>query len=65
MAQALRQPIEQLASAPSAGFALIVGLAGAIWSASGYVSAFGRAMNRIYEIDEGRPFWQASPGDAC
>src|SRR5690606_17846126 len=35
---------------------LVVGGAGALWSASGYVSAFGRAMNRIYEIDEGRPF---------
>ncbi|MCG2620839.1 YihY/virulence factor BrkB family protein [Arthrobacter sp. I2-34] len=61
VAQALRQPIEQLASAPSAGFALIAGLAGAIWSASGYVGAFGRAMNRIYEIDEGRPFWKLRP----
>ena len=30
----------------------------ALWSASGYVGAFGRAMNRIYEIDEGRPFWK-------
>lgn len=59
--ETVRQPIQQLASAPSAGFALIVGLAGAIWSASGYVGAFGRAMNRIYEIDEGRPFWKLRP----
>jgi membrane protein len=28
---------------------------------SGYVGAFGRAMNRIYEIDEGRPFWKLRP----
>ncbi len=35
--------------------------AGALWSASGYVGAFGRAMNRIYEIDEGRPFWKLRP----
>jgi membrane protein len=28
----------------------------ALWSASGYVGAFGRAMNRIYEVDEGRSF---------
>ncbi|NKX51844.1 YihY/virulence factor BrkB family protein, partial [Arthrobacter deserti] len=59
--QTLRQPIQQLASAPSAGYALIAGLAGPIWSASGYVGAFGRAMNRIYEIDEGRPFWKLRP----
>jgi membrane protein len=30
-------------------------------SASGYVGAFGRAMNRIYEIDEGRPVWKLRP----
>ncbi|MDF2823274.1 MAG: putative ribonuclease [Mycobacterium sp.] len=53
-ADTLRQPIEQLVAAPSAGFALIVGIVGAVWSASGYVGAFGRAMNRIYEVEEGR-----------
>ncbi|WP_238419595.1 YihY/virulence factor BrkB family protein [Gordonia sp. 'Campus'] len=57
----LRGPIEQLVSAPSAGFALVLGLAGALWSASGYVGAFGRAMNRMYEIDEGRPVWKLRP----
>ena len=34
----------------------MIGILTALWSASGYVGAFGRAMNRIYEIDEGRPF---------
>ncbi len=53
-AETLRQPIQQLVDAPSAGFALVIGLVGALWSASGYVGAFGRAMNRIYEVDEGR-----------
>jgi membrane protein len=57
----LRQPIEQLVASPSAGVALITGLLGAVWSASGYVGAFGRAMNRIYEIDEGRPVWKLRP----
>ncbi|MGG5754013.1 YihY/virulence factor BrkB family protein [Zafaria sp. Z1313] len=57
----LRQPIQQLTSAPAAGLALVAGLAGAIWSASGYVGAFGRAMNRIYEVDEGRPFYKLRP----
>ena len=47
--------------APGAGIGLIVGLLGALWSASGYVGAFGRAMNRIYSIDEGRPIWKLRP----
>nr|BFF16725.1 hypothetical protein GCM10025730_02460 [Promicromonospora thailandica] len=33
----------------------------ALWSASGYVGAFGRAMNRVYGIDEGRPVWKLRP----
>ena len=41
--------------------ALVIGLAGAIWSASGYVGAFGRAMNRVYQVDEGRPIWKLRP----
>ncbi len=60
-AETLRQPIEQLVETPSAGFALVVGILGALWSASGYVGAFGRAMNRIYEVDEGRPVWKLRP----
>jgi membrane protein len=57
----LRQPITQMTETNAAGFALAAGLLGAIWSASGYVGAFGRAMNRIYEVDEGRPFWKLRP----
>jgi membrane protein len=57
----LRQPIEQLVESPSAGVALITGALAALWSASGYIGAFGRAMNRIYEIDEGRPVWKLRP----
>ncbi|MEO9328958.1 YihY/virulence factor BrkB family protein [Gordonia aurantiaca] len=57
----LRGPVEQLVDAPSAGFALVLGLAGALWSASGYVGAFGRAMNRMYEVEEGRPIWKLRP----
>ncbi len=57
----VRQPIEQLVQSPSAGVALVTGALAALWSASGYVGAFGRAMNRIYEIDEGRPVWKLRP----
>ncbi len=57
----LREPIQQLVETPTAGLALTIGLLGAIWSASGYVGAFGRAMNRMYEVDEGRPVWTLRP----
>ncbi|MDA4106184.1 YihY/virulence factor BrkB family protein [Mycolicibacterium holsaticum] len=57
----LRPTVEQLVNSPTAGVALVVGIVGALWSASGYVGAFGRAMNRIYEVDEGRPVWKLRP----
>jgi len=52
----IRPVVENLANSPAAGFTLILGLLTALWSASGYVGAFSRAMNRVYEVDEGRPF---------
>jgi membrane protein len=55
------KPIQQVASSQSAGFALVLGLALALWSASGYVGAFGRAANAIYEVEEGRPFYKLRP----
>jgi len=42
-------------SRSSAGLAFILGLVLAIWSASGYVAAFMRASNVVYDIPEGRP----------
>ncbi len=45
----------------AAGILLVVGLAAALWSASGYVAAFMRASNAIYEVEEGRPFWTRRP----
>jgi membrane protein len=45
----------------AAGLLFIVGIAGAIWSASGYIAAFMRASNAIYDIDEGRPIWMTLP----
>ena len=57
----LRSPIQQLVDSPSAGFALLIGIGGALWSASGYIGAFSRALNRIYEVDEGRPMWKLRP----
>jgi membrane protein len=53
--------LEHIASSQGAGLGLVLGILGALWSASGYVGAFGRAMNAVYEIDEGRPFWKLRP----
>ncbi|GAA3019393.1 YihY/virulence factor BrkB family protein [Streptomyces fulvorobeus] len=39
----------------------IVGLLGALWSASGYIAAFIRASNVVYDIPEGRPAWKVLP----
>ena len=36
-------------------------LAGAIWAASGYISAFMDAANAIYDIEEGRSIWKKLP----
>jgi membrane protein len=44
-----------------AGALLGVGLVGALWSASGYIGAFMRASNAIYETPEGRPVWKLRP----
>jgi membrane protein len=61
-AQTFSGPIESLTSNQSAaGFAFVAGLAVALWSASGYVGAFMRASNVIYETPEGRPFWKLRP----
>ncbi len=45
----------------AAGTLAIVGLAGALWTASGYVAAFMRASNAIYDVPEGRPIWKTLP----
>ena len=45
----------------AAGVLFFVGIAGAIWSASGYIAAFMRASNAIYDIEEGRPIWMTLP----
>ncbi len=61
-ADTFKGPIEQVTSnRGAAGVLLVVGIALAIWTASGYVGAFGRAANAIYEVEEGRPFWKLRP----
>lgn len=61
-AETFRGPIESVVGNRSAaGFAFAFGLAAALWSASGYVGAFIRVSNVIYETDEDRPFWKLRP----
>ncbi|MGV1009936.1 MAG: YihY/virulence factor BrkB family protein [Dermatophilaceae bacterium] len=60
-AQVLEEPVRQMVTAQGAGIGLVVGLGIALWSASGYIGAFGRALNRVYEVDEGRPIWKLRP----
>lgn len=44
-----------------AGLVALLALAGAFWSASGYVAAFMRASNIVYDVPEGRPIWKTLP----
>jgi membrane protein len=60
-ADTLEPTLTELSRSTGAGWGLVIGLAAALWSASGYVGAFGRGMNRVYEIDEGRPVWKLRP----
>jgi membrane protein len=56
------KPIREVVSQQNtAGVFLVLGLLGALWSASGYVGAFSRASNAIYEVEEGRPFYKLRP----
>jgi membrane protein len=61
-ARTLSPVIDQIAgNTKAAGLGLILGLALAIWSASGYVGAFTRAANVVYETPEGRKIWKLKP----
>jgi membrane protein len=61
-AQTFAGPIRSITSNQSAaGILFVVGLAGAVYAASGYVGAFARASNVIYEVEEGRSTWKLKP----
>jgi membrane protein len=49
------------ASQGAAGLVFVVGLAGAIWSASGYIGGFMDAANNVWDVPEGRPLWKKIP----
>jgi len=57
-----REPIQGVVQQKGGAGALLgIGLLTALWSASGYIGAFIRASNAIYEVEEGRPFWKLRP----
>jgi membrane protein len=53
--------LKGLQQSSGAGVLFVIALAGAIWSASGYISAFMDASNAVYDIEEGRPIWKKLP----
>lgn len=57
VAASLAEPIGQLLKLGNPGIALLLGLALLLWTASGYATGFGRAVNAVYGVQEGRPFW--------
>lgn len=54
IANVLENPIDQLASGSGAGLAFAIGVAGAAWTSSNYVVSFSKALNRIFDVREGR-----------
>ncbi len=60
-ADSLKPTLTELSTSSGAIVVFIVSIAGALWSASGYVNAFSRSMNSIYNKAEGRPFWKLRP----
>ncbi|WP_413471077.1 YihY/virulence factor BrkB family protein [Streptomyces peucetius] len=58
----LTNAVTQLQGSAGVGSVLaLVGLLGALWSASGYVAAFIRTSNVVYDLPEGRPVWKVLP----
>jgi membrane protein len=58
----LRPPIENIVNnSGGAGVALIIGVAAALWSASGYIGGFILVANEIWEVDEDRSFIKRRP----
>lgn len=58
MVDAVRGPLEQFTSLPEPGLAFLAGLGLALWTGSAYSTAFGRAVNTLYGVQEGRRIWK-------
>ncbi|MFI7405491.1 YihY/virulence factor BrkB family protein [Streptomyces sp. NPDC049541] len=58
----ITRAVEQLQNNAGTGSVMaLVGIVLAVWSASGYVAAFIRAANAVYDMPEGRPVWKILP----
>ena len=58
----LRQALTNIQNSQgTAGLLFLVRLAIALWTASGYIAAFIRASNTIWDVEEGRPIWKTLP----
>ncbi|WP_078883215.1 MULTISPECIES: YihY/virulence factor BrkB family protein [Streptomyces] len=58
----IKSAITQLEGSGGTGSVMaVVGLLGALWVASGYVAAFMRTANSVYDLPEGRPLWKVLP----
>ncbi|MEU7061381.1 YihY/virulence factor BrkB family protein [Streptomyces sp. NPDC046197] len=58
----ITRAVEQLQGSAGTGSVMaLVGIVLAVWSASGYVAAFIRAANAVYDMPEGRPVWKLLP----
>ena len=57
----MEDPIKQITGDHGAGLVLLTGILSALWSASGYTGSFGRALNTVYNVREGRPGWILKP----
>ncbi|WP_125610705.1 YihY/virulence factor BrkB family protein [Specibacter cremeus] len=54
----VRGAVSNVTTSPAAGWTFFLGIVAALWSAGGYVGAFGRAMNKVYGVEEGRSGWK-------
>jgi len=53
----IEEQLRRISNADSGGI-LTIGILGAIWSSSAAVVAIVGSLNRAYDIEEGRPWWQ-------
>jgi membrane protein len=66
VAKSIQGPLDEIVRNKGGAGALVgFGLIAALWSASGYIGALTRALNSIYDVKEGRPFWKLRPAQVA
>jgi membrane protein len=66
VAKNIQGPLDEIVRNKGGAGALVgFGLIAALWSASGYIGALTRALNSIYDVKEGRPFWKLRPAQVA